>query len=379
MPASTLFAMAIRCAQRNIDLINDLADMPIDLARPIIMRVHDPNQLHEIEVNCPQLADHTGEYWQKIIKREMPNLKEDQMYYPKNPRSWHKVYKKLKREEQERELAQEEELRQTLLGDKVKKAEHQAVFVGKILAHARDEKVPALYVDGVRNKRQSSGWGEHGTSVKRAKTGGEALSAIRKQTAQTSWQLARAVPFRSSSSSKGLSKGGNAPSVARQIPEAPPSMLRQAKNLDGLEFKPRELYPHEKEMLRDQKRLHANTRIATPGRAATLKIAQAHQRRNEEAAREARQVRESKLRALTQQVNPAAKAQPKAKFEFEQSRLENAKSASPPAQPAASTPSKRTPAAASSPQQASPPPQPTVMKKKRAPVNIFANTKKPKR
>lgn len=370
MTVSTLLAMAIRCAQRNIESIDNLADMPFDMARPILKRVHDPEQLLEIEKNSPQLAEHTGEFWQAMIKRDMPNLPEENMLYPKNPASWHKVYRKLMRAEKAREAEQEEQLRITLLGDKVNRENKKAVIVDKVMHHAREG--PAIFVDGTRKRGTSSWERKPPIEAHKAKTGADAIAAIRNRSAANSKQMSLSRPFQSNA------HAGNSIRASRQIKEAPASMLREAGQRGRMEIAPRELLPHQKDLLQEQRRMNANFKVQAPGRKGAAQFAAAHRSQNEAVVRQAREINEAKLRALTQSANAAARAKKSsAKFDF--GSTPQAASPEPQKQPAKSQAS--SPAASPPAQAASPPktasPAPVVVKKRPAPAgSIFMKTTK---
>ncbi|KAI5363752.1 putative RNA polymerase II transcription factor SIII, subunit A [Septoria linicola] len=356
MPVSSLLAMAIRCAHRNIESIDNLSDMPFEMARPIMKKITNPHQLRELEINSPHLAEYTGEFWQAFIRRDLPNLPDKDMLYPKNPASWHKIYRKLMRSEKAREAEQEEQLRLTLLGNKVKKEEKKAMFVDRILHHAREE--PTVFVDGQRKK---GGWSAGPPTLNRAKNGTDALAAIRNKSAQNSRQLAMGRPFQSNV------HGVNSTRGAQQIRQAPESMLREANQRGRMEIAPRDLLPHQRDMLQEQRRANATIKVHAPGRIRTAKFAAQHQKQNEDAVRQTREVNEARLRALTQSANAAASAKKsKAKFDFApapETGSPEPKHSTPiqPSTPAASPPAQ----AATPPKQASPPP--VIIKKRPAP------------
>lgn len=369
MPVRSLVQMAISCAQRNIHFIDNLSDMPYQMAHPILKKVTSPNQLLEIQTNSPHLAKDTGELWQAFIMRDLPNLTQENMIYPKNPESWYKVYRKLMRTEKEREAVQEEQLRISLLGDKVKREEKKTMFVDKVLHHAREE--PVIFVDGQRNRGNRTAGPP---SLAKAKTGTDALAAIRNRSALNSRQISLGRPFQSN----GYAQTSNR--ATRQIPQAPQSMLREAGQHGRMEIAPRELLPHQKTMLQEQRKANATVKVHAPGLVRSAKFAAAHQKQNEAVIRKAREINEDKLRKLTQTANRAAREKkPEPKFDFEPTVP-----ATSPEPPKVSTPVQpNSPAAAppapSPPKQASP--NPVLLKKRPAPGgSVFMKpTKKAKR
>ncbi|KAK3114439.1 hypothetical protein LTR53_007251 [Teratosphaeriaceae sp. CCFEE 6253] len=139
--------MAIRASIRNITSITDVSDMPYGICRPILRKINNPDQLHEIEINSPQIADSDAELWRAFIARDIPNW-QDKIVEPKNPRSWWKVYRKLTRDETKAKGEQEEKLRAAMSGLTKKREENKATYVERVLPMKAREKA---FVDGVRN------------------------------------------------------------------------------------------------------------------------------------------------------------------------------------------------------------------------------------
>jgi len=173
----SLYKMACRAAIRNADSIDDLGDeITYEMALPILRRVQDPDQLMKIEQNSPQIADQTGELWRKFIERDIQRWKE-KIIEPKNPASWSKVYRKLKKQDEAERLAAEEALKQALNARKAEKESHSANIVRAVIPQGK--------------KAASRSWGASrpmamgGQAIKRT-TGVEALATIRRQSAHAS-------------------------------------------------------------------------------------------------------------------------------------------------------------------------------------------------
>ncbi|KAF2802083.1 uncharacterized protein BDZ99DRAFT_469131 [Mytilinidion resinicola] len=114
MGASSLLAMARRCAIRHIDTLYDVGSThPYSFWRPILLKVDDPAQLRTLEENCPQLRGETGEIWQRFIQRDIPRW-ETKQRAPANEINWWKLYRKLKAEADREKDAQEEALKETM-------------------------------------------------------------------------------------------------------------------------------------------------------------------------------------------------------------------------------------------------------------------------
>ncbi|KAK4556096.1 hypothetical protein LTR86_006792 [Recurvomyces mirabilis] len=161
MPAPTLQAVALRATMRNITNIYDIADMRYDLIKPALKKIKNPQQLREIEVNSPAIADQTEELWRAFIARDIPGWKE-KIFEPVNPRSWWKVHAKLMRAEKRIQEQQEKALELALGGLKQEREERKVSILEKVVPEDRKRttKAPVL-----RN----------------AKSGNQVLAALRAQ------------------------------------------------------------------------------------------------------------------------------------------------------------------------------------------------------
>ncbi|KAK0894984.1 hypothetical protein LTR02_012011 [Friedmanniomyces endolithicus] len=181
MPAPTLLSMAIRACTRNISGITDVADMPYNIIHPVLKKIQNPAQLHEIETHCPQIADASADLWRAFIARDIPNWPA-KILEPKNPRSWWKVYRKLVADEKRAKEAQEEELRAAMSGLSAKREENKAMFVGRVVSVKSKERA---FVDGVRNPNVNGWGGERAPVLKSAKRAKDVMSALRAQSRQS--------------------------------------------------------------------------------------------------------------------------------------------------------------------------------------------------
>lgn len=137
MGCPTLLSMATRQAQNNIKLITDLNNMPPSLAMPILEHITDAQQLLDIQTKSPELADHTADLWQKLIKRDISDW-EKRWKEPKDPRNWWKVYRKFKREHDEQLLEDERRLASALAQRAEKKVDNSVKFVNVVVPEVKD-------------------------------------------------------------------------------------------------------------------------------------------------------------------------------------------------------------------------------------------------
>ncbi|KAK4614162.1 hypothetical protein CLAFUW4_09091 [Fulvia fulva] len=306
MPAKTLLNMATATAIRLVSQIDEMGRVPYHLARPILLKIQNPQQLRDFEVANPELAESDAEIWKNFIARDIPDW-EKKIIEPKNPCNWHKVYAKLTRAEQRKAEEDEENLRRTLQGETLKKAGRETLFVAKVLPHKREHNTGM--VDGVP-KSAASGWGaSKAPALKNSKTGKDMMAAIRRQTAQATKVKLHSQPQVRTTSSQQLN------TAKRQITAAPVSMVQDiARTRKPLTVAPRELLPHEQALMRERQAAQTINRIIPATRKGAAQTIQKN-RAVEAAAQKAREEREAKLRALTQK-RPATPQQPAKRFEF---------------------------------------------------------------
>ncbi|PBP19453.1 RNA polymerase II transcription factor SIII subunit A [Diplocarpon rosae] len=115
MPAPTLVDLCTKACVKNVRSLIDVGSFEYWQIRSVLQRVESPEQLHQIELNSPQLLGEDAELWQAFIARHIPNW-QTKNYRPKNPTKWYEVYCKYKKE-QKAEIARDEEiLRTSMMG-----------------------------------------------------------------------------------------------------------------------------------------------------------------------------------------------------------------------------------------------------------------------
>jgi elongin-A len=176
----SLRALSQRACIRNLPLIQDVADLSYDVVRPILRKIENPEQLHNIEIASPHIADHDAELWKAFIKRDIPNWEEN-LIEPKNPRSWWKVYRMMLKQEQRAKEEQEKQLKEAMLGIDKQKESNQAQYVGRVIPQPRRGKA---YLDGVRNPHANEFGALKTPTLRNAKRGQDIMSAIRRQSSQ---------------------------------------------------------------------------------------------------------------------------------------------------------------------------------------------------
>ncbi|KAI0391658.1 hypothetical protein F5Y17DRAFT_398081 [Xylariaceae sp. FL0594] len=107
----SLMDLCIATCVRNLKSIDDVGSAPYKLIRPILLKVENAYQLHQIERNSPHLIEDTPELWQRLIARDFGPQAERLKLRPSNPRSWYKVYVKHKKINEAEKQAAAERLR----------------------------------------------------------------------------------------------------------------------------------------------------------------------------------------------------------------------------------------------------------------------------
>ncbi|KFX99816.1 hypothetical protein O988_03639 [Pseudogymnoascus sp. VKM F-3808] len=113
----SLQRMCERAAIRNIKDIYDVGRMPYEIVKPILARIKIPEQLRQIELASPQIVGETVELWERFIQRDVENWREKN-YRPSNPADWPAVYRQYMAEQKAKIEHDKEKLRQALAGIK---------------------------------------------------------------------------------------------------------------------------------------------------------------------------------------------------------------------------------------------------------------------
>ncbi|KAF2650963.1 hypothetical protein K491DRAFT_696867 [Lophiostoma macrostomum CBS 122681] len=113
MPAPSLYDLSKARLIANINMLDDIGDLPYSFLAPILRHVQNPSQLLEIETNCPQILGETGEIWIRFIRRDIPNW-DKKPHQPRDPKNWSKVYRKLKKDAENEKKGQEEQLKEQM-------------------------------------------------------------------------------------------------------------------------------------------------------------------------------------------------------------------------------------------------------------------------
>lgn len=161
MPAQSLKRLATQQMIKNIHLLYDVGDIPFYFLEPVLRCIENPDQLRDLEENCPQLKGETADIWLRMIQRDIPNW-ETRRYKPANPESWSKAYRKLKKDSEDEKKAQEDALKQQMKAiQKDRESTKTMIFDSKVGYGARS--------NIIHNGGTSRGWGLVGAPAKTGK------------------------------------------------------------------------------------------------------------------------------------------------------------------------------------------------------------------
>ncbi|KAF6810959.1 RNA polymerase ii transcription factor siii subunit [Colletotrichum sojae] len=117
--AKSLSELCIAVCQRHITELSSVGNgdtLQYHHVRDILLRVTNPAQLREIELNSPHIQGETSELWLRFIKKEFPSESHEKNYAPKNPTKWYKIYERYAEERRESQAKAEAELRAKFQG-----------------------------------------------------------------------------------------------------------------------------------------------------------------------------------------------------------------------------------------------------------------------
>ncbi|KAF1848665.1 uncharacterized protein K460DRAFT_353619 [Cucurbitaria berberidis CBS 394.84] len=171
MPVPKLFELARQRLIKNIDLLNDVGDLPYSFLEPVLRFIQNPDQLQELEENCTQLLGETGDIWLKFIKRDIPNW-DKKPHEPRDPKNWSKVYRKLRKDMDKEKQADADALKQQMQALQKDRAQNKTLIVDSKVGYGAGSSRMFSSVG------RSSGWG--GTPGAPSKTGKVAFDKLKR-------------------------------------------------------------------------------------------------------------------------------------------------------------------------------------------------------
>jgi elongin-A len=177
MAPASLLDMATRTAISHRASIVDFADIPYKLAQPILRRFDDPGQLHEVELNSPQMAKEDAELWIAFLERDVPGWRR---IYPIKPTTSinYKLFRKISALKKKDEHAAEEALRQQFQALDQKKKMNETQIT------ARPLPTPIEYANGRKVGFGASKRLTYSRPIPRPGSTNNGIAAIRRKAAE---------------------------------------------------------------------------------------------------------------------------------------------------------------------------------------------------
>lgn len=117
MAPDSLVDMARRTCARNIRNLYSIGALRVELIKPLLTKIENPDQLHALELNSPSVLPHTKEAWLSLLRRHIPNLEsrlpqnyQTTLFADENAERWHMIYKKLRKQVDKEVAARDKQL-----------------------------------------------------------------------------------------------------------------------------------------------------------------------------------------------------------------------------------------------------------------------------
>ncbi|EGE03823.1 RNA polymerase II transcription factor SIII subunit A [Trichophyton equinum CBS 127.97] len=120
--ASPLLLMARRMCVKVVREITDVGLARYEVIRPILQKIENPQQLHELEQRSPHLLEHDAELWIEFIKRDIYFWETLDLTEP--PESWYQFYTSLREQAAKKVDEDAERMRRALQGLDKEKLKH---------------------------------------------------------------------------------------------------------------------------------------------------------------------------------------------------------------------------------------------------------------
>ncbi|KAH6611008.1 rna polymerase ii transcription factor siii [Trichoderma cornu-damae] len=134
MSLKSLKELAIMACLKNLRDIDNIGFLSYEIAREILVKIDNPVQLRQIELNSPHIEGQTGEIWLKLIERDFPLESKTKAYQPRDPKKWYKVWEKYKAEHDKALQESEDKLKFALAGLRQDKEKNTSKIIsGKAL------------------------------------------------------------------------------------------------------------------------------------------------------------------------------------------------------------------------------------------------------
>lgn len=227
MSPKSLMELATMACVKNIKALDSVGDyLPYENVRYILLRVDNAHQLRQIELNSPHIQGETGEIWLKIIEREFPLEYKANLYKPQDPKKWHRVWEKYKRDHDKNLEESENKLKIALAGLRQDKEQNTSKIIDRKLP-PRISKLATRRGGGPRGEFSSaSGMLFGGGSRTKTANGASVMRKVRREVKEIA------------NIHGSLSKSIRAPSKQMPVRQAPSAMVNDYQRASQPVYRP---------------------------------------------------------------------------------------------------------------------------------------------
>ncbi|KAI9653811.1 MAG: hypothetical protein M1831_005678 [Alyxoria varia] len=148
----SLYEMAKATLRRNVKYIEGVGAVDYKHVRDIIALVENPDQLHCIETNSPEIIGHDADVWRKMMVRYIRSYM-DNPVQPDDGKDWYGLYLHLKKKQDKQDAASRAKLQARLNQHKAVKDEYTTTFdnnnlLDPVTAKNRDRTLKELHKRG---------------------------------------------------------------------------------------------------------------------------------------------------------------------------------------------------------------------------------------
>lgn len=186
MTIKSLAELCLQLCQKHIGQLTSFGDgdvlVPPHYVREILLRVTDPAQLRQIEINSPYID--TSGVWKRLITKEFPVESRDKDYTPPTPAKWSEVYERYFNERQISQMKAEEQLRRRFQGLQEQKDSRVSKLVDQrfLPRPPKTGRSHGVHTKSFKGFSNPSSWGNGGKS--KAKSGPSILRKVRREAAE---------------------------------------------------------------------------------------------------------------------------------------------------------------------------------------------------
>ncbi|KAL7921708.1 RNA polymerase II transcription factor SIII subunit A domain-containing protein [Trichoderma austrokoningii] len=224
MSVKSLRELAMMSCVKNIRDIDNIGFLSYEVARELLIKIDNPAQLRQIELNSSHIEGQTAEIWLKFIERDFPLESKAKAYQPRDPKKWYKIWEKYKIEHDKALQESEDKLKFALAGLRQDKEKNTSKIISN-RALPRSAKMAVRRYTGPREGSSNALTFGGGSRTKTA-NGASVMRKVRrevKEIANIHGSLSRSI---------------RAPNGGHGVTKAPEAMINDRKRAAQPAFRP---------------------------------------------------------------------------------------------------------------------------------------------